>query len=260
MRFAVVVLACVVAVAHAQLIPNTGRYNPDSGRYQANRYNPNQYNKYNKNQYNRYNTNQYNPFNNQYNRNQQNQYTPFKPFVTSTPFPRPSVTVTPAPSVAPKLTPAPVITPVVTPTPFVPVAPVAPIAPVPFVPGVTAARVAADARSAETVKYGNEINPDGSYSYFYETNNGIAAQAEGVPRNFGGNPPVIPDVAQGSFSWYAPEGQVIAINWVADENGYRATGDAIPQPPPVPDQIARALAYVARSAPVPAVLNANYNN
>ncbi|XP_045764254.1 larval cuticle protein LCP-22-like [Maniola jurtina] len=259
MRFAVVVLACVLAVAHAQLIPNTGRYNPDSGRYQANRYNTNQYNRYNNNnQYNRYNKNQYNPFNNQYNRNQNNQYTPFKAFVTSTPFPRPSVTVTPAPAVVPKLNPVSVVTPVVTPAPFVPVAPVAPVRPV--VPAVTAARVAADARSAETVKYGNEISPDGAYNYFFETNNGIAAQAEGVPRNFGGNPPVAPAVAQGSFSWYAPEGQLVALQWVADENGYRAIGDAIPQSPPVPDQIARALAYVARNAPVPAVVNANYNN
>ncbi|RVE45629.1 hypothetical protein evm_009742 [Chilo suppressalis] len=106
-----------------------------------------------------------------------------------------------------------------------------------------------DARNAAILKYGNDVNPDGSYSYYYETDNGIAAQEQGTPRNFGGNPPVIPDVAQGSFSWTSPEGQVVAITYVADENGYQPQGSAIPTPPPVPAQIARALEYIARSAP-----------
>ncbi|CAH2237032.1 jg9524 [Pararge aegeria aegeria] len=213
MRFAVFILACVLAVANAQ--QNSGRYVPEK------QYN-NQYNRYNNNQYNRYNNNQYNPQNNRYNPygnyNRNQNYNGYKPFVTSTPFPRPSVTVTPAPSVVPKVTPVPVV------TPFVPVVPA--VTPTPFVPAVAAvnaARVAADSRAAETVKYGNEINPDGAYNYFYETNNGIAVQAQGTPRNFGGNPPVVPD------------------------------GDAIPQPPAVPEQIARALAYIARTAPVSSI-------
>ncbi|KAI5631625.1 insect cuticle protein domain-containing protein [Phthorimaea operculella] len=105
----------------------------------------------------------------------------------------------------------------------------------------------ADARSAEVLKYGNDVNGDGSYNYFYETNNGIAAQEQGVPRNFGGNPPVAPAVAQGSFSWTSPEGVPVAISYVADENGYQPQGDAIPTPPPVPPQIARALEYIART-------------
>ncbi|XP_013186231.2 uncharacterized protein LOC106131620 [Amyelois transitella] len=129
-----------------------------------------------------------------------------------------------------------------------PAVPFAPSAPVP--PRVQpVARVSADARSANIVKQGSEINPDGSYNYFYETDNGIAAQEQGTPRNFGGNPPVIPDVAQGSFSWTSPEGQPIAISYIADENGYQPQGDAIPTPPPVPAQIARALEYIARNAP-----------
>ncbi|XP_049865981.1 larval cuticle protein LCP-22-like isoform X2 [Pectinophora gossypiella] len=114
---------------------------------------------------------------------------------------------------------------------------------------VPVTRYNGDARSTNIVKYGNEVNPDGSYSYFYETDNGIAAQEQGTPRNFGGNPPVIPDVAQGSFSWTSPEGVPVAITYVADENGYQPQGAAIPTPPPVPAQIARALDYIARNAP-----------
>ncbi|XP_063820958.1 larval cuticle protein LCP-22-like [Ostrinia nubilalis] len=106
-----------------------------------------------------------------------------------------------------------------------------------------------DARNANILKSGNDINPDGSYSYFYETDNGIAAQEQGTPRNFGGNPPVVPDVAQGSFSWTSPEGEVVSISYVADENGYQPQGAHIPTPPPVPAQIARALEYIAKNAP-----------
>ncbi|CAF4777880.1 unnamed protein product [Pieris macdunnoughi] len=218
MRFAVLI-ACVVAVASAQF--NQGQYFPQkdqSGQYKK--------------------LNQYNPYSNQFNgRNQYNQYNRFqssqptyKPFVTSTPFPvRPAVTVTEAPVAVTvgKFTPVPAPKPV-----------------------VAVAKVAADARSAETVRYGNEVEADGSFNYFYETNNGIAAQAQGVPRTFAGNPPVSPSVAQGSFSWTSPEGEVISMTYVADENGYQPQGNAIPQPPEVPAQIARALAYIAKYAPV----------
>ncbi|KAI8428871.1 hypothetical protein MSG28_007511 [Choristoneura fumiferana] len=110
------------------------------------------------------------------------------------------------------------------------------------------ARVSGDA-NAQTLKFGNDQGPDGSYNYFYETDNGIAAQEQGTPRNFGGNPPVVPVVAQGSYSWTSPEGEVIAISYIADENGYQPVGNAIPTPPPVPPQIARALEYIARNAP-----------
>ncbi|KAJ0179904.1 hypothetical protein K1T71_004495 [Dendrolimus kikuchii] len=110
---------------------------------------------------------------------------------------------------------------------------------------VPAAKVVADSRNAEIVKFSNEMNPDGSYSYFYETNNGIAAQEQGVPQDFGGNPPLKPVVAQGSFSYTAPEGVPIEVRYVADGNGFRPEGNAIPTAPPVPPQIARALAYTA---------------
>ncbi|KAF9798820.1 hypothetical protein SFRURICE_020384 [Spodoptera frugiperda] len=135
----------------------------------------------------------------------------------------------------------------ITPAPYKPVVYTA-STPSPVAP-VAVARVVADARNAQTLKYGNEVNPDGSYNYFYETDNGIAAQEQGTPRNFGGNPPVAPSVAQGSFSWTSPEGQPIVISYVADENGYQPSGNAIPTAPPVPAQIARALEYIARSAP-----------
>lgn len=55
----------------------------------------------------------------------------------------------------------------------------------------------------------------------YETNNGIAAQEQGTPRNLGGNPPAIPVVAQGSYAYTSPEGVPVSITYTADENGFR---------------------------------------
>ncbi|XP_026328502.1 larval cuticle protein LCP-22-like [Hyposmocoma kahamanoa] len=120
----------------------------------------------------------------------------------------------------------------------------APVAPVP-----SRVSYSGDARNAQILKADSDIGPDGSYNYYYETDNGIAAQAQGTPRNFGGNPPLVPVVAQGSFSWTSPEGVPVAITYVADENGYQPQGAAIPTSPPVPPQILRALEYIARSAP-----------
>ncbi|CAB3221339.1 unnamed protein product [Arctia plantaginis] len=162
-----------------------------------------------------FNSGQFNPFNRNLNR--------YKPFSTPAPFryrpSSPSVTI--APSGFPSSTPAPYY-------------------------ASTRAPVLSNDYNAETLKFGNENEPDGSFNYFFETSNGIAAQEQGVPRNFGGNPPVVPVVAQGSFSWTSPEGVPISIAYVADENGYQPTGDAIPTSPPVPAQIARALDYIAR--------------
>ncbi|XP_072940188.1 uncharacterized protein [Epargyreus clarus] len=228
MRFAVAVLACVLAVANAQF----GNFGFPNNRYTPGRYNQYNQGQYNQGQYNQGQYNRYQPFQQQYNK--------YQPFVSSTPFPKPVVAKATASVVS--ATPAPVVAPAP-----VPVVPFVPAVPVPVAP-VTVARVAADARSAETIKSGYDINPDGSYNYFYETNNGIAAQQQGTPRNFGGNPPLVPDVAQGSFSWVSPEGKTISVTYVADENGYQPQSDALPVAPEIPAQIARALEYIARNA------------
>ncbi|XP_049865983.1 larval cuticle protein LCP-22-like [Pectinophora gossypiella] len=126
--------------------------------------------------------------------------------------------------------------------------------PLPPLRAATVARAApprassADA-NANIVRYDSDISPDGAYSWAFETDNGIAAQEQGTPRNFGGNPPVVPVVAQGSFAYTSPEGQPISVSYVADENGFQPQGDSLPTPPPVPAQIARALEWLARNAP-----------
>lgn len=45
----------------------------------------------------------------------------------------------------------------------------------------------------------------------------------------------------GSFSYTSPEGQVITLNYVADENGFHPSGDHLPTPPPIPVEILKSL-------------------
>ncbi|XP_016988958.1 pupal cuticle protein Edg-78E-like isoform X2 [Drosophila rhopaloa] len=79
-----------------------------------------------------------------------------------------------------------------------------------------------------------DITPEGNYNYAYETSNGIAAQESGI----GGNH------ATGGYSYYSPEGELVQISYVADENGYQPQGALLPTPPPIPAAILRSLEYI----------------
>lgn len=50
--------------------------------------------------------------------------------------------------------------------------------------------------------------------------------------------------AQGSYSFTSPEGELVQVTYVADENGFRPQGTHIPTPPPIPDAIQRAIDYI----------------
>lgn len=80
---------------------------------------------------------------------------------------------------------------------------------------------------AAVLRSDSAINSDGSYSYEYETGNGIHGQESGV----GGHQ------ARGSISYTGQDGQPIQLSYVADENGFQPTGAHIPTPPPVPEAI-----------------------
>ncbi|XP_011186082.1 pupal cuticle protein Edg-78E isoform X2 [Zeugodacus cucurbitae] len=87
---------------------------------------------------------------------------------------------------------------------------------------------------ATIVNYANEVNPDGSYNYAYDTSNRIQVQESGVGSSY----------ASGSYSYISPEGQPIQLSYTADENGYQPKGDHLPTPPPIPEYILKALAYI----------------
>uniref|UniRef100_A0A1B0FV53 Putative cuticular protein 21 rr-1 family n=1 Tax=Lutzomyia longipalpis TaxID=7200 RepID=A0A1B0FV53_LUTLO len=81
-------------------------------------------------------------------------------------------------------------------------------------------------KTATILRYENDnIGVDG-YKYAYETSDGQTAYAQGELKNFG--PETNAVVSQGSFSFVSDDGVTYTINWVADENGYRADGAHVP--------------------------------
>ncbi|XP_050663756.1 endocuticle structural glycoprotein ABD-4-like [Leptidea sinapis] len=92
--------------------------------------------------------------------------------------------------------------------------------------------------------------PDGSYVYSYETENGIKADEKGTLKKASGPDSTDVIVAQGGFSYTAPDGTVINLNYVADdENGFRPEGAHLPTPPPIPPEIQKALDFLATLPP-----------
>ncbi|KAJ8721931.1 hypothetical protein PYW08_004333 [Mythimna loreyi] len=98
---------------------------------------------------------------------------------------------------------------------------------------------------AQVVSSNYQQAPEGSYQFAYETNNGISGQAQAVVKAVGKE--VALEVS-GSNSYTDPEGQVISLTYVANENGYQPQGAHLPTPPPpqpIPDYILKAIAYTA---------------
>ncbi|XP_026276145.1 larval cuticle protein 65Ag1-like [Frankliniella occidentalis] len=93
------------------------------------------------------------------------------------------------------------------------------------------------------LKLASDVQPDGSFTYEYETENGIKADARGNLVNAGTENEALNQ--QGSFSFVADDGQTYSITWVADENGFQPQGAHIPVPPPIPEEILKALEYNA---------------
>lgn len=80
----------------------------------------------------------------------------------------------------------------------------------------------------------------------YVTGDGQQAQAQGYLKNAGYKDQEA-EVIQGSYSYTAPDGTPITVNYIADEDGFRAEGAHLPTPPPVPEAIQRSLAVIAQA-------------
>ncbi|KAL1512618.1 hypothetical protein ABEB36_002181 [Hypothenemus hampei] len=85
-----------------------------------------------------------------------------------------------------------------------------------------------------------ETKEDGGFSYSFETGNGIKVEESGnirqgtqgrsIAGDEDGNNTIL--VLQGSFSYQAPDGQLISLRYVADENGFQPEGAHLPTNPP----------------------------
>ncbi|XP_075971130.1 larval cuticle protein LCP-17-like [Anticarsia gemmatalis] len=116
--------------------------------------------------------------------------------------------------------------------------------------GLLAVALAAPQAPSEPIpilKQESEINPDGSYSYSYETGNGINAEERGSLKDIGAEEPALQ--VEGQFAYPSDDGTNIQLSYIANENGFQPQGAHIPTPPPIPEAIQRALAYLATAPP-----------
>ncbi|XP_047522324.1 larval cuticle protein LCP-17-like [Pieris napi] len=102
--------------------------------------------------------------------------------------------------------------------------------------------------SAQILKQELDVGVEGQYSWAIETDNGISARAQGALKDPQGENPA--EVVQGQAQWTSPEGEVVSLQYTADENGYQVQGSHLPTPPPIPDAILRSLEFI-RSHPPP---------
>ncbi|XP_037072273.1 uncharacterized protein LOC119093424 [Pollicipes pollicipes] len=93
-----------------------------------------------------------------------------------------------------------------------------------------------------------DMSEDGSFQYGFESTDGTVVDAAGEQRQIGNSAGI---VMRGSYSYVSPEGNNIAISWVADESGFRAEGDSIPA---VPEYVSTLLKNLP-AAPAPALLS-----
>lgn len=76
----------------------------------------------------------------------------------------------------------------------------------------------------------SQVNhPSGAYQMQYQSGDGQAfSETADVRRNSQDDGDVL--VKSGHFAYTAPDGTPISLSYVADEHGFRARGDHIPQP------------------------------
>ncbi|XP_055918038.1 endocuticle structural glycoprotein SgAbd-4 [Eupeodes corollae] len=91
------------------------------------------------------------------------------------------------------------------------------------------------------LKYNKEQSEDGSYKTEYETGNNIQHEETGFLKDFSDLHPNGVLVQHGQYSYESPDGNIVSVQYTADENGFRATGDHIPTAPPIPEEIQKGL-------------------
>ncbi|XP_077299443.1 uncharacterized protein LOC143920430 [Arctopsyche grandis] len=89
------------------------------------------------------------------------------------------------------------------------------------------------------LKQTSEMDIDGSFSYETLTGDQTHIMQRGYIENKGTDHEE--QVMQGSYSFVGDDGRTYTVTYIADANGFRATGDHIPTAPPIPDVIQRSI-------------------
>ncbi len=90
-----------------------------------------------------------------------------------------------------------------------------------FAQGRSAESKSTDA-AAQILRSENVLNVDGSYQYLYETDNGLNVKEQGQPKEIEGSNDIAMQV-QGGYEYTAPDGAVISMSYIANENGFQPT-------------------------------------
>lgn len=76
--------------------------------------------------------------------------------------------------------------------------------------------------AAQILRSESVLNLDGSYQYLYETDNGLNVKEQGQPKEIDGSNDLAMQV-QGGYEYTAPDGAVISMSYIANENGFQPT-------------------------------------
>ncbi len=79
----------------------------------------------------------------------------------------------------------------------------------------------------------------------FQTSDGVTREESGTQKQNGGAEPA--NEITGQVSWTSPEGELITLNYVANENGFQPQGSHVPVAPPVHPAIQRGLDLIARN-------------
>ena len=90
----------------------------------------------------------------------------------------------------------------------------------------TAAPLADDPNEVKIVRSEQKHFPDGSYSYLYELSDGQFKEESGTLSKVGDEFILI---VNGNYGFIDGNGNKYRVDYISDENGFRATGDHLPK-------------------------------
>ncbi|KOB73437.1 putative cuticle protein [Operophtera brumata] len=91
------------------------------------------------------------------------------------------------------------------------------------------------------IRLSNEMDLDGSFSYEALGADQTHYVQHSRMDNMGSEKQE--QVVEGSYSYVGDNGQTYTVNYIADSNGFRASGDHLPVAPPIPEIIQRSIQY-----------------
>ncbi|OXA58593.1 endocuticle structural glycoprotein SgAbd-3 [Folsomia candida] len=113
--------------------------------------------------------------------------------------------------------------------------------------GLALARPQQKNEEVTILKSEHENLGDGTFKWLSELSDGSKQEQSGYLKPADAENPEGIQVIQGSYSYYSPEGELIELTYIADENGFQPQGAHLPTPPPIPEAIQKALDIIYKN-------------